>query len=297
MAGPAGITFARSGGARRCGNWRALVTAPFIPGEACWVDVSVSDPEASRDFYTGLFGWTYQINPDPGHYTHALLDGEPVAGLGGVPVEPGQPVAWTLYLSSDNAAHTANEIGEHGGHVLFGPVDFPGQGIMVVATDPTGAQIGFWEPAEEWRFRAGVPGSLCWAELNTWDGQAADEFFAELFGYRQEQIGDGVGFDYTVWSLGTEALLGRRRMGDEFPSDASPHWMLYFSVAPETGADAAVARVAELGGWVSVHPFTSPSGRIAVVQDPGGAVFALIDPTVQAEPTRGEAGVDDPYDD
>lgn len=275
------------------------MTAPFIPGEPCWVDVSVSDPEASREFYTGLFGWTYQVSPDPGshQYTHALLDGEPVAGLGGVPVEPGQPVAWTLYLSSDNVADTADAVGGHGGRVLFGPADFPGQGTMVVATDPTGAQIGFWEPAEQWRFRAGVPGSLCWAELHTRDGDAADEFFAGLFGYRQEQVGDGAGFDYTTWSLGTNALLGRLRMGDGFPPDASPHWMVYFSVEPETGTDAVVARVAELGGWVSVHPFTSPSGRIAVVQDPGGAVFSLIDLTVRAGPARGEAGVDDPYDD
>ncbi len=275
------------------------MTAPFTPGEPCWVDVSVSDPEASRDFYTSLFGWTYQINPDPDsrHYTHALLDGEPVAGLGGVPVEPGQPVAWTLYLSSDNAANTANAVGGHGGRVLFGPVDFPGQGSMVVAADPTGAQIGFWEPAEEWKFRAGVPGSLCWAELNTRDGEAADEFFAGLFGYRQEQIGDGVNFDYTTWSLGTGTLLGRLRMGEEFSPETSPHWMVYFSVEPETGTDGAVARVAELGGWVSVHPFTSPFGRIAVVQDPGGAVFSLIDVTVRAKPARREAGVDDPYDD
>jgi predicted enzyme related to lactoylglutathione lyase len=46
----------------------------FIPGSVCWIDVSSADPAASRDFYTGLFCWTYRIDPDPGrrHYTTAL---------------------------------------------------------------------------------------------------------------------------------------------------------------------------------------------------------------------------------
>jgi predicted enzyme related to lactoylglutathione lyase len=36
----------------------------FVPGLVCWIDVSSTDPAGSQDFYAGLFGWTYQIDPD-----------------------------------------------------------------------------------------------------------------------------------------------------------------------------------------------------------------------------------------
>ena len=34
--------------------------ASFVPGSVCWIDVASTDPVGSRDFYRGLFGWTYQ---------------------------------------------------------------------------------------------------------------------------------------------------------------------------------------------------------------------------------------------
>jgi hypothetical protein len=40
--------------------------ASFIPGSVCWIDVSSTDPAGSRDFYGGLFGWTYRIDPAAG---------------------------------------------------------------------------------------------------------------------------------------------------------------------------------------------------------------------------------------
>lgn len=269
------------------------------PGSPCWVDVSSRDPAASRDFYGGLFGWSYHIDPDPenGHYTLAMLGDRPVAGMAGVPAVGDQPVAWTLYLTSANIVHLATLVQQRGGRVLYGPQELPGQGSLLVATDPTGGPIGFWQPTAGWVFRTADPGTLCWAELNTRDGAPADEFFASMFGYHQHQIGDGRAFDYTTWSLGEQTLLGRLQMGGEFPADTPPHWMLYFAADPARGTDGAVERVEMLGGTVHVEPFDSGFGRIAMVSDPSGAMFSLLDTSrvVNQEPSRAE--VDDPYDD
>ena len=30
-----------------------------------WLDLSSSDPAGSRDFYSKLFGWNIEVNPDP----------------------------------------------------------------------------------------------------------------------------------------------------------------------------------------------------------------------------------------
>jgi predicted enzyme related to lactoylglutathione lyase len=272
----------------------------FIPGSVCWIDVSTTDPARSRDFYAGLFGWTYHIDPDPnrGHYTNALRDGVPVAGLGGVPVPAGQPVAWTLYLATANIAHTAEVFDQWGGRVLYGPVDIPGQGSMLIGADPTGGVIGFWQPARPWMFHTADTGALYWAELNTRDGGRADEFFAHLFGYHQQQIGDGVDVDYTTWSRGGQMLLGRIQIGKNSSPDITAQWMLHFVVDPRTGTDDAVNRVVELGGQVHIYPYDSALGRIALVSDTSGAAFALIDPTVALEPATNSIGTaDDPYDD
>jgi uncharacterized protein len=259
----------------------------FIPGLVCWIDVSSTDPAGSRDFYAGLFGWTYEIAPDPdgGKYTTALCAGLPVAGLAGVPVQAGQSVAWTLYLASANIMHTSEVFTQWGGQLLYGPADIPEKGKLLIGADPTGGVIGFWEPEPPRVLHTADPGSLIWAELNTWDGERADEFFANLFGYRQEQIGDGRDVDYTTWSRGGRTMLGRLQMNKDWAApETLAHWMLHFAVDPQTGTDATVSRVLELGGRVDIFPYDTELGRIARVADPFGASFALIDPTEQIVP-------------
>ncbi|MBV9163476.1 MAG: VOC family protein [Pseudonocardiales bacterium] len=276
----------------------------FVPGSVWWIDVSSTDPARSRDFYAELFGWSYQIDPGPGrgHYTTALLNGRPVAGLAGVPALARRPVAWTLYLASANIEYTGEVVTQWGGRVLAGPVDVPGRGRMLIGMDPTGAVIGFCQPRSPGTLHTTGPGSLSWAELNTWDGPRADKFFATVFGYRQQQIGDGIEVDYTIWSRGGRTMLCRLQMNQDWAApDIGAHWLLYFAVDPRTGTDAAVDQVLALGGRVDFDPYDSELGRIARVADPFGAAFALVDPTQRLEPATdlaaGSARVDDPYDD
>jgi predicted enzyme related to lactoylglutathione lyase len=56
------------------------------------------------------------------------------------------------------------------------------------------------------------------------------------------------------------------------------HWRVYFAVAD---ADASVAKITELGGSILAGPFDTPVGRIAVVRDPQGAPFSIIQPADQ----------------
>ena len=55
---------------------------------------------------------------------------------------------------------------------------------------------------------------------------------------------------------------------------APPHWLAYFAV---TSSEGALARVLELGGAVLAGLLDVPAGRIALVSDPQGAVFALFE--------------------
>ena len=277
--------------------------ASFIPGSVCWVDVSSPDLTSSRQFYSGLFGWTYQITSRPGRerYMIASRDGRPVAGLAGVSLQDSHPAAWTLYLATGNVLRAARLLRGCGGRVLMGPMNVAGQGSVLIGADPTGGVTGFWQPARPWIFGRIGPGSFYWAELDTWDGARADALFANLFGYRQRQIGDGIDVDYTTWSSGTQTMLGRLQMNrDWVDPDCAARWILHFAVDPQIGTDAAAHRVLALGGRVDIDPYDSELGRIARVADPSGAAFALIDPTDWLDATdlaAGPARVDDPYDD
>ena len=69
-----------------------------------WVDLSSPDPQASQAFYSKLFGWQMDVNPDPqyGGYARARTGGKDAAGIGGQ--QPGTPAdmppVWALYLMS-----------------------------------------------------------------------------------------------------------------------------------------------------------------------------------------------------
>ena len=85
----------------------------YIPGVPCWVDTSQPDPEASLDFYRGLFGWEFEdvMPPDSeGRYFIGRLHGGDVAAVGSLP--PGGPpmATWTTYIAVANADETAAKV-------------------------------------------------------------------------------------------------------------------------------------------------------------------------------------------
>ena len=57
----------------------------YAQGMTCWTDLGSGDQEASKTFYSKLFGWTYQDFPmdESGEITYsmAVKDGSYVAGI------------------------------------------------------------------------------------------------------------------------------------------------------------------------------------------------------------------------
>ncbi|TCO56936.1 VOC family protein [Actinocrispum wychmicini] len=271
-------------------------------GTPCWIDLATTDPKASRDFYGGLFGWQYRANTSGGYVT-ALADDVPAAGFYRAP-DTETNNAWTLYLAVRDGRRTAERVVQLGGRIVMPPQRFDSQGSLLVAADPAGATVGFWQPDGGWPFATGTRGEFRWAELNTWDGDAADKFYVDLFGYQLEQIGDGIEFDYTTWTLpgARTPVLGRMTFGSDFPPGSVPHWMVHFEVGEALGTDEAAVLAVRLGGRLLSEPANSPFGRFSVVEDPSGTAFTLIDTSnryTPHAPTEDELGSanDDPYDD
>ncbi|WP_020659471.1 VOC family protein [Amycolatopsis benzoatilytica] len=270
--------------------------APVVPGSPCWLELATADPERTMRFYAELLGWDYQwVQDGEGrHYALALLDGEPVAGIR---PHAGEVRDWTPYLATADLVGTAEDVLRLDGAMLDpAPREIPGVGATALADDPSGATVGLVQPAPDGSFTAGVPGSLVWLEFITRNPVRADRFYAQLFGYTQRQFGDGKNVDYVVYALGDDSVLARVRMAPDTPAEVPPRWIAHFAVQPREGLNDAVQRARAAGAKLRFRPYASTLGRVAVLSDPLGTRFALIDPELASEWEYGSA-VDDPYDD
>lgn len=119
-----------------------------------------------------------------------------------------------------------------------------------------------------------APGTFCWVELGTIDGEAAKKFYTELFGWDFTDNPIGPGMVYTMLKLEGKDTGALYQMPPAMTSKGvPPHWMSYVLVA---SADETAAKAKELGATLTQEPFdVFDVGRMAVVQDPTGAMFAL----------------------
>ena len=118
------------------------------------------------------------------------------------------------------------------------------------------------------------PGAFCWIELATTDQNAAKSFYHSLFAWTAKDFPMGPDDFYTMFQLeGRDTGAAYTLRPEQRAHGVPPHWMIYIAVA---SADEAAGRVPELGGKVLKSPMdVYDAGRMAVVQDPTGAAFAL----------------------
>lgn len=118
------------------------------------------------------------------------------------------------------------------------------------------------------------PGSFNWIDLATTDPDGAKAFYGSMFGWTSEDRPMGEGNFYTMFLRDGKFVGGMyRMMEDQLAQGIPPHWNAYVAVE---SAEAAVAKAKSLGGNVLMEPFdVYDAGRMAVLQDPTGAIFEV----------------------
>jgi len=121
------------------------------------------------------------------------------------------------------------------------------------------------------------PGTFCWAELATTDQQGAKNFYAQLFGWESQDNPISEDSFYTILKINGKDVGALYTLDkDQRESGVPPHWNLY--VAVDSVAKYAKA-IEKAGGKAIVGPLdVFDLGKMLVVQDPTGAVFALWEP-------------------
>jgi predicted enzyme related to lactoylglutathione lyase len=255
------------------------VKTSYQPGTPCWIDLGTPDQDAAGEFYGRLFGWELHEDENAEQtqgYRTAQLDGQNVGGVMRL-MQEGQPPAWLTYISVEDAGATAAGAREAGGTIHVEPMSVLDYGTMAVIADPTGAAFGIWQPGRN--IGSDVmrePGSVAWNELNTRDPAVARDFYGDLFGWEfKDQEYEGTG-TYTTISAGEESFGGLLDITGRVPEEVPAHWLVYFAVED---ADSTLTTARESGGEVVFGPQAiGEVGTIAVLKDPFGAVFAVIQP-------------------
>ena len=122
-----------------------------------------------------------------------------------------------------------------------------------------------------------APGTFCWTDLATTDQDAAKQFYGQLFGWSAVDYPVGEGVVYSMMQVdGKDVGAISPQPQQQRDAGVPPVWNSYVSVE---SADAAADRAQKLGATVHAPAFdVMDVGRMAVLQDPTGAVFQVWEP-------------------
>jgi predicted enzyme related to lactoylglutathione lyase len=240
-----------------------------------WVDLSSGDAASSRDFYSKLFGWKVDVNPDPqyGGYALAKIGGKDVAGIGPKQMDEA-PTAWSVYIGTADAADTVKKAEAAGGKVVVAPMEVGDQGTMAFIADPSGAVIGVWQLNKMTGAQSmGKANTYGWAELNARGADKAIPFYKKVFGWGEKKSEMAPEMEYTEFLAGGESIAGGMEMNSMVPAQVPSYWQVYFTVED---VDKTHKKAVELGGHEMLAPQDFPGGRFSILSDPQGASIGLL---------------------
>jgi predicted enzyme related to lactoylglutathione lyase len=250
-------------------------------GKVVWADLVTPNLDVARTFYGALFGWTFRaVSGDP-NYSLVLLDGEAIGGIYQKPLPPGQSQqsSWLTFLAVRDVRATQQSAVQMGAKLLSPPHSYPRRGRQAVLADPDGAVFAILaadggDPPDY----LAASGAWIWTSMFVSNPQQETAFYKRLFGYDVYDMAadGGEQGDAQHYILSSEDYA---RVGlNALPADASrrhPHWLNFIRVTD--AADTATKAVA-LGGRILVEPRTDRhGGRLAVLADPSGAPFGVME--------------------
>ncbi len=246
---------------------------PIPAGEPIWVDLTTPAPQRTRAFYAALFGWEYQVMEEFGGYANAHRGGKRAAGIAPAPPQGMEgPGAWTVYFASDDLRTDAARVADLGGQVVFEPMQVGEHGHMGVFRDPGGATFGLWQPTGHPGRQGEGEGQLVWVEVNTDDPASALAFYRRLLNADARRL---AGTEYHQLQHGEHGFAGVSASASNWEAVDAGGWMVYFSVG---NVDRAAQGAEHNGGRVLVAPFDMDYGRMAVLADPDGTPFSVMNP-------------------
>jgi predicted enzyme related to lactoylglutathione lyase len=247
-------------------------------GKVIWAELVTPNLTGAEQFYAGLFGWSFRdLSSGDTHYAVALLGGDRVAGIVQHIIRPGekrQP-AWLTFISVQDVDAATRIAVSNGGKIVIAPRTHESRGRQAILADPQGAVFAVLasvsgDPGDY----LAAPGAWIWSSLIASNAATDAAFYRTVFGYDVFDLESEAGREHLILSTDDYA----RASVNSMPSDKAPrhpHWLNFVRVAD--ASDAATRAIA-LGGSVLVPPRVDRhGGKIAVIADPAGAPFGVME--------------------
>jgi hypothetical protein len=283
------------------------------PGRIVWHDLVTPDLAADERFYAGLFGWTFRdVQRGRRAYAVAFADGVAVAGLleRPLPRDGGREPHWLGFISSDDVDASVRSALSHSAQSLSGAHDYAQRGRQVVLKDPQGVAFGILsstsgDPPDT----LAEPGQWIWGALFTHDPENETAFYQDVFGYDVYDLNDvtdeaepadaqaatapnaqpqagrtdsssAVAGASTDAAEHIELASGgyARATVNSLPAQAAQRPSRWLHFVRVESVWSAAAKAQTLGARVVLPPRDDrQGGRIAVLADPSGALFGVMD--------------------
>jgi predicted enzyme related to lactoylglutathione lyase len=247
-------------------------------GKVVWADLVTPDLAAAERFYGSVFGWKFQTTRAANaEYALASVNGRAVGGLLHRPIPAGEQrqSAWLTFIAVSDLDAAKRVALAHGANIIADAKNYPSRGRQAVFSDPEGAVFAMLASSsgDAPDFLA-APGEWIWSSLLSRDPGMEAAFYQEVFAYDVFDLASEDGSEHMILSGDDFA----RASVNPFPDDSShrhAHWLNFIRV--DNAADTA-AKVTAAGGRVLVEPHTDRhGGQLAVVADPAGAPFGLME--------------------
>jgi len=161
-----------------------------LPGKVVWHDLVTPDMDKAKNFYAGLFDWSFEELSDG--YALARHNGRLVAGVAKLD-RSGRSSNWLPLVSVPDMDRLLTEATVAGGKIILKPFDLPSRGRVAVLRDLQGAAFGVvqsshGDPAD----RKADVNEWLWNEVWTDDVPSAVTFYQTVGGYRlaEKTVGD-----------------------------------------------------------------------------------------------------------
>lgn len=229
----------------------------------CWHGIA-TDIEKGKAFYTGALGWKVEADGEG-----APMFVGPGGAVAHIQAPEAGPPAWCSFLSVEDVDASTAKATAHGGTLLVEPTNLPA-GRFSVVTTPTGAVFGLYQAVDKDELAKPGPGSIHWVELQSTAPQTDIDWLKGVFGFSHKTEDMAMG-PYHVLEANGEARGG--------VSTSAIDRSVFIAWVEVADLDQTLAKVNAHGGKTLTDTFGDPAvGRMAVVSDPSGATFGLVQP-------------------
>ena len=164
-----------------------IPTYTYRHGEFVWHELGCTNMKATKDFYAGLFGWSYEDYEIPSlKYSLITYNGQYLGGV--VESAAGGMNQWVGAISVKKPKSLMDLAVDNGAMELIKSTTLPGRGTMGLMKDPQGATLAIINSFNgDPEAREADVNEWMWMELWSGNTQSSAVFYEKFYAFSSEE--------------------------------------------------------------------------------------------------------------